>query len=58
VRTIRLGLVRAGSGDTADTLAQRMGQLNRGRELFLVLNNLLPGDPVQAGTAYKIVRVE
>src|SRR5690606_41589729 len=47
VRTVRLGLVGAGSGDTADTLSQRMAQLNRGRELFLVLNNLLPGDPVE-----------
>ena len=58
VRTVKLGLVRAGSGDTADTLSQRMTHLNRGRELFLVLNNLLPGDPVEAGMPYKIVRVE
>lgn len=58
VRNVKLGLVRAGGGDNADTLAQRMGQLNRGRELFLVLNNLLPGDPVETGMPYKIVRVE
>jgi predicted Zn-dependent protease len=58
VRTIKLGLVNAGAGDTADTLSQRMTRLNRGRELFLVLNNLLPGDPVQAGMPYKIVTVD
>ncbi len=50
--------MRAGGSDNADTLAQRMGQLNRGRELFLVLNNLLPGDPVEAGASYKVVRVD
>ena len=58
VRTIKLGLVRAGGGDDADTLSQRMGQLNRGRELFLVLNNLLPGDPVETGMPYKVVSVQ
>ncbi|WMT86648.1 M48 family metalloprotease [Pelagibacterium sp. 26DY04] len=58
VRTIKLGLVRAGGGDDADTLSQRMGQLNRGRELFLVLNNLLPGDPAENGMPYKVVQVE
>ncbi|RDE08818.1 M48 family metalloprotease [Pelagibacterium lacus] len=57
VRTVRLGLVTAGAGDNADTLSQRMPQLNRGRELFLVLNNLLPGDPVDAGMPYKVVSV-
>lgn len=58
IRSIKLGLVRAGGSDNADTLAQRMPQLNRGRELFLVLNNLLPGDPVESGGSYKIVRVD
>lgn len=58
IRTVKLRLVRAQSGDTADTLATRMSQLNRGRELFLVVNNLLPGDPVELGAPYKIVRVE
>ncbi len=57
LRTVKLGLVSAGSGDTADTLGQKMAQLSRGRELFLVLNNLLPGDPVDAGTKYKVVTV-
>ncbi len=58
IRTVKLRLVRAGANDDADTLATRMGSLNRGRELFLVVNNLLPGDPVESGAPYKIVRVE
>lgn len=58
VRTIKLELVSAGGSDTADSLSQRMGQLNRGRELFLVLNNLLPGDPVETGMPYKVVQVQ
>jgi predicted Zn-dependent protease len=58
IRTVKLGLVRAGGSDNADTLATRMSTLNRGRELFLVVNNLLPGDPVEAGAPYKIVKVE
>ncbi|SDG12999.1 M48 family metalloprotease [Pelagibacterium luteolum] len=58
IRTIKLGLANATAGQTSDQLAQQMGQLNRGRELFFVLNNLLPGDPVEAGMPYKIVRVQ
>ncbi|WP_116652707.1 M48 family metalloprotease [Pelagibacterium sediminicola] len=58
IRSVKLRLVRAGGNDNADTLATRMGALNRGRELFLVVNNLLPGDPVESGAPYKIVRVE
>lgn len=58
IRTVKLRLVRAGGSDNADTLSTRMGQLNRARELFLVVNNLLPGDPVESGAPYKIVRVE
>jgi predicted Zn-dependent protease len=58
IRTARLRLVTARAGDTADTLAQRMAQLNRGREMFFVINNLLPGDSVDAGQSYKIVSIE
>ena len=58
IRTVKLRLVRASGNDNADTLATRMGTLNRGRELFLVVNNLLPGDPVESGAPYKVVRVE
>ncbi|WP_127144152.1 M48 family metalloprotease [Pelagibacterium montanilacus] len=58
LRAVKLRLVTAGGNDNADTLAARMGQLSRGRELFLVMNNLLPGDPVETGAPYKVVRVE
>lgn len=57
IRRVKLELVTARPGDTADTLARQMGALNRAREMFLVINNLLPGDPVDAGMPYKVVRV-
>jgi predicted Zn-dependent protease len=51
-------LVKAGKLDTADSLARRMAGLNRGTDLFYILNNLYPGDPVVAGERYKIVSIE
>jgi predicted Zn-dependent protease len=53
-----LRLVRAGKLDTADSLARRMAGLTRGTDLFYILNNLYPGDPVVPGQRYKIVAVE
>jgi predicted Zn-dependent protease len=47
--------VTANPGDTADTLARRMAGLSRGPELFYILNNLYPGDPVTPGVKYKVV---
>jgi predicted Zn-dependent protease len=44
--------------DTADSLARRMSGLTRGNDLFYILNNLYPGDPVQAGQKYKVVVVQ
>ena len=38
--------------------ARRMTSLSRGTELFYILNNLYPGDPVAAGEKYKIVTVQ
>jgi predicted Zn-dependent protease len=35
-----------------------MGSLSRGSDLFYILNNLYPGDPVEPGARYKIVTVE
>ena len=35
-----------------------MNGLTRGNELFYILNNLYPGDPVQSGEKYKIVVVQ
>jgi len=55
IRSLKVRLVTAQAGDTADRLAQRMAPNTGGRELFYVLNNLFPGDPVSPGTKYKIV---
>ena len=58
IKTVQLGLVRAGENDTADSLSTRMANLPNGRALFLLLNNLFSGDPVVAGQSYKIVVVK
>lgn len=58
IRELRVETVVAGKLDTADSLARRMGSLSRGTDLFYILNNLYPGDPVEAGARYKIVAVE
>lgn len=58
VRRLVVRTVTAGGMDTADSLARRMTSLSRGTELFYILNNLYPGDPVLAGEKYKIVAVQ
>ncbi|HEV7275570.1 MAG TPA: M48 family metalloprotease [Devosiaceae bacterium] len=58
IRELRVKTVVAGNLDTADSLARKMGSLSRGTDLFYILNNLYPGDPVEAGALYKIVTVE
>lgn len=58
VRRLVIRTVVASNMDTADSLARRMNTLTRGTELFYILNNLYPGDPVQAGEKYKIVAVQ
>jgi predicted Zn-dependent protease len=58
VRSVAVKIVTAKPGDTADSLARQMGAQPRGADLFYVLNNLLPGDPVKPGAKYKIVAVQ
>ncbi|SFZ85751.1 Putative Zn-dependent protease [Devosia enhydra] len=58
IRQLAVQMVTAGPADTADTLARRMAGLTRGTELFFILNNLYPGDPVVSGQRYKIVAVK
>jgi predicted Zn-dependent protease len=58
VRTVAIDVVTARPGDTADSLARQMAGLNRGPELFYILNDLFPGDPLVAGGKYKIVVVK
>ena len=58
VRRLVVRTVVAGSVDTADSLARRMAGLERGNDLFYILNNLYPGDTLVAGQKYKIVMME
>ncbi|MDP1732305.1 MAG: M48 family metalloprotease [Devosia sp.] len=58
IRKLTVWTVTAGPVDTADSLARKMAGLTRGNELFYILNNLYPGDPVEAGAKYKIVAVQ
>lgn len=58
IRRLSVRTVTAGNVDTADSLARKMAGLTRGTELFYILNNLYPGDPVEAGQKYKIVVVQ
>ncbi|GLQ54147.1 M48 family metalloprotease [Devosia nitrariae] len=55
IRKVALRIVTARPGDTADTLARQMAGLARGPELFYIINNLYPGDPVTPGQDYKMV---
>jgi predicted Zn-dependent protease len=58
IRKLSIRTITAGPVDTADSLARRMGNLTRGTDLFYILNNLYPGDPVVPGAKYKIVVVQ
>jgi predicted Zn-dependent protease len=58
IRKVSTKVIVAKSGDSAASLAQRMAALSRGIDLFYILNNLLPGDPVTAGQKYKIITVQ
>jgi predicted Zn-dependent protease len=58
IKKLSIRTITAGAVDTADSLARRMANLNRGTELFYIINNLYPGDPVTPGAEYKIVVVQ
>lgn len=55
IRSLSVETVTAGAVDSADSLARKMGQVPNGANLFYVLNNLYPGDPVTPGAPYKVV---
>ncbi|ODT71008.1 MAG: hypothetical protein ABS75_09730 [Pelagibacterium sp. SCN 63-23] len=55
IRRLSIRLVAARAGDNADSVARQMANIPGGRELFFILNNLYPGDPVVAGQRYKVV---
>ncbi len=54
LRPLRVQVVAAGPGDTADSLAARMA-VERPLERFLLLNGLDRGAPVRPGERYKLV---
>jgi predicted Zn-dependent protease len=58
IKKLSIRTVAAGPVDTADSLARKMSNLSRGADLFYILNNLYPGDPVTPGAKYKIVAVQ
>jgi predicted Zn-dependent protease len=50
-----MDIIKAGSGDTASSLARRMAFENLKEERFRVLNAMKPGEKVVTGEIYKIV---
>ncbi len=58
VRTLTIRTVVAGAVDSADSLARKMAGIPDATNLFYILNNLYPGDPVVAGQQYKVVAVQ
>jgi predicted Zn-dependent protease len=58
IRKVAVRVVTAKAGDTADSLARQMAGLNRGAELFYIINDLFPGDPIQPGQKYKVVSLQ
>ncbi len=58
VKTMVIKTVVAGAVDSADSLARRMGPVSNAANLFYIINNLYPGDPVTPGAAYKVIAVE
>jgi predicted Zn-dependent protease len=55
IRKVGVKVVTAKAGDTADSLARQMAGLTRGAELFYIINDLFPGDPIVPGQKYKVV---
>lgn len=55
LKPLRLRLVTAAPGDTAERLAARMAPSEQSAERFMVLNGLERGDALRPGETYKIV---
>lgn len=58
VRSLTVKTVTAGAVDSADSLARKMANVPNATNLFYILNNLYPGDPVTPGASYKVVAVQ
>jgi predicted Zn-dependent protease len=48
-------VLRAGAGDTQETMARRMAVADLPLRRFQVLNGLDPGEPLRAGRRYKVI---
>jgi len=55
IRKVGVKIITAKASDTADSLARQMAGLSHGTELFYIINDLFPGDPIVAGQKYKVV---
>lgn len=55
VPPLRIGIVVAKIGDTAEAMAARMAVPDRGLEYFLLINGLEHGGPIRSGERYKTV---
>lgn len=58
IRKVAIRIVTAKAGDSADSLARQMSGLNRGTELFYIINDLYPGDAIVPGQKYKVVTLQ
>jgi predicted Zn-dependent protease len=54
-RPLRVAVVAARPGDTAQSLSARMGGVDRPLERFYVLNGIEPGAALQTGALYKTI---
>jgi len=56
VRPYHIELVKAGAGDTIQTLSSEMAVTKAKAEQFAALNGLTPASPIIAGKMYKVLR--
>jgi predicted Zn-dependent protease len=54
-KPLRVRVVTAAAGDTELSLSRQMRGVDRGRDLFDLINGLAPGTPVAPGTRLKVV---
>jgi predicted Zn-dependent protease len=55
LRPLRLQIVAAREGETVESLATRMGGVDRPVERFMILNGLSRSGPLEAGELYKVI---
>lgn len=55
IRPLKIEIVTASEGDTAETMGARMGGMDNRFDRFLILNGLKAGDVLTPGRRYKVV---